>query len=461
MKRIISLFILLPYFAGAQVRDTADYRFTLKQAIAFAYEHQADMQNALLDEKAAHHTVNEFTGIGLPQLNGTIDFTDYIQLPTSFFPDFLSPAVYGILYDEGLVNSVPAANNALLPVKFGTRYNASAGLSASQLIFDGTYVVGLKAAKTYKELTYKSTFVTQAELAEKVSKAYYAVLVNNERLELLTANINRLKKLRDDTRAMYENGFVEKIDADRVELAYNTIVTEKEKTDRLIQLGYLLLKFQIGMQLSVNLSLTDKLADVKLEEAILTNEQFDYAKRPEYSVLQTNQKLQQLLVRKEKFGYLPSLVAFGSLNTAASRNKFDFFDGSQPWFANGLIGAKLSMPLFDGLSRNARVQKNKIELAKVNNTLEQLQTGISLQIASARTGLQNSLASLQTQKKNMELAAEISRITKIKYEQGVGSNLEVVSAESDLKEAQVNYYSALYDALISKVELDKATGSLK
>lgn len=461
MKKYFVLLMLLPGFVKSQTRDTTAYSFSLKDALAFAYSHQVDVLNARLDEKAAKHTVDEYTGIGLPQLNASIDFTDYIQLPTSFLPDFISPSVYGILKDEGLINSIPASNNQLFPVKFGTRYNATAGLSASQLIFDGTYIVGLKAAKTYKELTAKSTFVTQADMADKVSKAYYGVLINIERMELIQANVTRLQKLRNDTKAMYENGFVEKIDADRVELAYNTIQTEKEKTQRLVQLGYLLLKFQMGMDQAVNLTLTDKLSDVKMEEATLSNENFDFARRPEYAVLQTNQKLQTLLIKKEKYGYMPSLVAFGSLNTAANRNEFDLFDASKPWFASGLVGAKLSVPLFDGLSRNARVQKNKLELAKVTNTMTQLQTGISLQIASAKVGLQNSIATLQSQKKNMDLAEEISRITKIKYEQGVGSSLEVVTAESDLKEAQVNYFNALYDAMISKIDLDKATGNLR
>lgn len=464
MKRIFNTLILVSIMQNltvAQQADTASYSFTLQQAIAYTYEHQANLLNARLDEMAAKHTVKDYTGIGLPQINSSIEFIDNVQLPTQFFPDFLSPSVYGILYDEGLISSIPDQNNQQFPVKFGTRYNTTAGISASQLIFDGTYIVGLKAAKTYRELTTRSTLVTQAEIAEKVSKAYYDVLINNERMELLNTNITRLKKLSDDTRAMYDNGFVEKIDADRVELAFNTMVTEKEKTERLIQLGYLLLKFQMGMDLSAKLTLTDKLNDMKLETTGLVNETFDFSRRPEFSVLQTNQKLQHLLVKKERFGYLPSLVAFGNLNTVASRNEFDVFDGSKPWFASGFIGAKLSMPIFDGLSRNARIQKNKIELAKVNNSMSQLKTGIQLEIASARVSLQNGLASLQTQKKNMELAGEISRVTRIKYEQGVGSNLEVVTAESALKEAQVGYLTALYDAMISKIDLDKATGNLK
>jgi len=463
MKKIFSTVILVFILFSrlwAQEKDTASYAFNFQQALSYAYTHQADIVNARLDEKASKHTVNEYKGIGLPQINGTVEFTDYIQLPTSFFPDFLSPSVYGILYNEGLVSSVPQPSNALVPVKFGTRYNATAGITASQLIFDGSYLVGLKAAKTYRELTFKATAVTQADIADKVSKAYYSVLINNERAELLTSNIYRLKKLHDGTKAMLENGFVEKIDADRVELAYNTMVTEKEKTDRLIQLGYLLLKFQMGMDQSAKLTLTEKLENVKLEEAALSNEIYDFNKRPEFAVLQTNQKLQKLLIKREKYSYMPTLAAFGNMNTTAARDEFDFFE-SKPWFASGLIGARLTVPIFDGLSRNARIQKNKIELEKVNNSLTHLEKGISLQIASARVNLQNSIASLESQKKNMELAGEISRVTKIKYEQGVGSNIEVITAETDLKEAQVGYYSALYDALISKIDLDKATGSLK
>lgn len=402
MKKI---FILVLLFTGmitqgrTQARDTSTYQFSLQQAVTYAYTHQADMLNAKLSEKEAKHTVDEYTGIGLPQINSSIEFVDNIQLPTQFLPDFISPSVYGILFDEGLINSLPANESRLFPVKFGVRYNTTAGVSASQLIFDGTYIVGLKAAKTYKELTIKSSLVTKAEVTEKVSKAYYNVLVNNERIELLTANVVRLKKLRDDTKALYENGFVEKIDADRLELAYNSMVTEKEKTTRLIQLGYLLLKFQIGMDINNKIVLTDKLDYLKQAEPAIQNDTYDFTKRPEYVVLQTNQKLQKLLIKKERFGYLPSLVAFGNIGTSASRNEFDILDASKPWFASGFVGAKLSLPIFDGLSRNARLQKNKVALAKVNNSMQQLQTGISLQIESAKVNLQNSIASLQTQKK--------------------------------------------------------------
>jgi len=464
MKKFFSAIILSAVLinnGSAQNKDTSAYQFSLQQALAFAYTHQVDMLNGRLNEDAAKHTVNEYRGMGLPQINGMVDFTDYIQLPTQFLPDFLSPAVYNILRDEGLVTNVPAASGAVVPVKFGTRYNATIGLTATQLLFDGSYLVGLKAAKTYRELTIKSTNVTQAEVAQKVSQAYYGVLINFEVLGQIVSNVARLKKLSDDTKAMLDNGFVESIDYDRVNLSYNTAISEKEKVERRIELGYLLLKFQMGMDMSAKLTLTDKLADIKLEEAALINESFDYTRRPEFAVLQTNQKLQELLIKKEKAMYLPSLAAYGNISTAAARNKFDFTSPDEQWFSSQLIGAKLTMPIFQGSSRYARVQRSKVELAKIDNSMTQLQSGISMEIASAKVTLQNSLATLQTQKKNMDLAEEISRVTKIKYEQGIGSNLEVVNAESDLKDAQVAYYSALYEALISKVDLDKATGNLK
>jgi outer membrane protein len=464
MNRIFITMILLPAFFGqseAQTRDTSAYAFTLQQAMSYAFTHQTAMLNGKLDEDAARYTVNEYRGIGLPQINGSVDFQDNIQLPTQFLPDFLSSSVYGILYNEGLVTTVPPGSDALVPITFGTRYNTTAGITASQLIFDGSYIVGLKAAKTYRELTVKNNTVTQADIADKVSKAYYSVLINNEVLNQINANVARLKKLSEDTRAMFENGFVEKIDASRVELSYNTAVTEKEKVERRIQLGYLLLKFQMGMDMAANLSITDKLEDVKLEEAVLTSENIDYTKRPEYDVLQTNQKLQQLLIRKNKSEYLPTLAAYGNISTSAPRNTFDFVNTSTPWFASGMVGAKLNVPIFQGTSRDARIKKSKVELAKINNSMTQLQLGISLEISTAKVTLQNAFASLQTQKRNMELADEISRVTKIKYEQGVGTNLEVVNAETDLKDAQVAYFTALYEAIISKVDLDKATGTLK
>src|SRR6185436_2593807 len=319
---------------------------------------------------------------------------------------------------------------------------------------------GLKASKTYAELARKNYQQTKIETALQVSKAYYNVLVNAERMDLLNANVERIKKLRDDTKAFFDNGFVEKIDFDRMDITYNNIVTEKTKTEKLLELGKLLLKYQMGMDMNANLTLTDDLKNIKFDESLPADQQTDYTKRIEYSVLQTTQRLQELDLKKNRVAYLPNLVLYGGLSTHAYRFDFDFFDSDKAWYPAAVVGATLSIPIFDGFQKNARIQQSKLNLKKIENNFKSLEQGISLEISTAKVNLQNSILSLETQRKNRELAEEVSRVSKIKYDQGVGSNLEVTTAETSLKEAETNYYSALFDALVAKVDYQKATGAL-
>ncbi|MEP7170838.1 MAG: TolC family protein, partial [Bacteroidota bacterium] len=190
------------------------------------------------------------------------------------------------------------------------------------------------------------------------------------------------------------------------------------------------------------------------------DQQIDYAKRIEYSVLQTSQHLQELDLKKNKYDYLPNLVLYGGLSTHAYRFNFDFFDGDKAWYPTAVVGATLNIPIFDGFQKNSRIAQSKLNLKKIENGFKSLEQGITFETQTAKVSLQNSISSLQTQKKNRELAEEVSRVSKIKYDQGVGSNLEVVTAETSLKEAEINYYSALFDVLVAKVDYQKATGSL-
>ncbi len=264
----------------------------------------------------------------------------------------------------------------------------------------------------------------------------------------------------EDTKAINTSGFVEKIDLDRVTVAYNNLQVEKDKIARLMELGNGLLKFQIGMDQMAKLTLTDKLDDVKMAPDA-ANDKFDYGKRVEFSLMQTQKNLSQLQLKRFKLGYLPNMALYGSASANAFRNKFDFFDTKKGWYPMVVIGARIGVSIFDGLQNQHRIQSWKIEVLKSDNNIRMIQQSIDLEIASSKANLLNATSALETQKKNIELAENIYKTSKIKYEQGVGSSLEVMSAETSLKESQTNYVSALYDALISKVDYDKANGNIK
>ena len=430
----------------SQTKDTSSYSFSLQKSIEFALQNQKDIKNALIDEQIAQKKVNEIAGIGLPQINSSFDLKEFIEIPTSLIP----AEIFG------------GAPGTYAAVKFGTKYNSTAGIDASQLLFSGEYFLGLKASKVYVELSSKSTQRTKIETSATVSKAYYTVLVNEERIKLIDATVSRIKKTLMDTKALLDNGFVEKIDYDRLTVTYNNLLVEQEKIQRLLSLGTYLLKYQMGMDVNANLTLSDKLADVKFDFSnTISSQQFDYEKRVEFGLFQTQYTLAKLDLKRQRLSYLPTAFAYGSLSGSAQRNEFDIFDTDKKWFPTSVIGAKITMPIFSGFQRHSKNQQAKLSLQKAENNIDFIKNSIDLEIASSTAILQNAASSLENQKKNILIAEDVVRVSKLKYEQGVGSNLEMITAETSLKEAQTNYFNALFDALVAKIDFDKANGNLK
>ena len=442
MKKIL---LLLVAFAGiTQVHAQDDNSaFSLKQAIEFAMINQPNVKNAQLDESIAKNKVEEIIGIGTPQINASADINKFIKIPTSFVP----AEFFG------------GSSGEFFAVQFGQAYTASAGITATQLLFDGSYIVGLQASKTYMELSRKSTIQTKTETAVNVSKAYYGALVADASLLIIDANIERVKKLYNDTKALNDNGLVEKIDVDRLELTLNNLKVEKEKVARFKLLSYALLKFQMGFANSKALTLTDKLDESVL---VVTNlaDSIDYTKRPEYGVVNIQRQLQALDLKRMKAGYLPSLVAFGTASANASRNDFNIFNTDYRWFPTVIAGLRLNVPIWDGLQRKSQISQSKLTLQKVDNAMTLMKNGFALDYENAKATYSNNLSSLKIVKKNQDLAKEISRVSKIKYESGIGSSLEVIDAESSVKEADANYFNTLYETIISKIDLDKSTGTI-
>ncbi len=461
MKKIyLTLNTLLIFLNISAQQPDSTYNFSIKQAIDYALQNQKEVVNAQLDAEIAQSKVNETVGMGLPQISASFDLKDYEKIPTQFLPDFISPSVYGILYDENLISQKKDASNKLFPVQFGTRWNATAGITATQLIFEPSYIIGVSASKTYRELFKKNFQRTKIETAVAVTKAYYSVLLMRERKKVLDANIERLKKLHSDTKALYENGFVEKIDVDRLQVAYNNVQSENENFIRLMELSEMTLKFQIGVPQTSTLNVTDTINSEQVKMIQSSTEKTDPSKRIEYSILKTQQQLQAYNVKRYKAQYLPSLVAYGSLNANAQRTEFNIFNSDYRWFPTGIIGATLSLNLFDGAQRESRIRQEKLTLRKVENEVINFENAVTIETTSSRSNLLHAISSLKLQEENLELANSISKTAKLKYDQGVGSNLEVLDAETSLKESQVNYFNALFDAVIAKIELDKALGNL-
>ncbi|NCD72185.1 TolC family protein [Mucilaginibacter agri] len=451
MKNVIKVGLLLcittisSYAQQTTPAVSPSYSFTLADCINYAYEHQDTVRNARLDVKSAEYKVKETTGIGLPQINGSASFLDYVKIPTTLLPgDFFGQP------------------GTFVPVKFGVKYQSNLGLDASQILFDGSYLVGLKASKTYKELSQRNVTRSLIEANVQVTKAYYQVLVSNEAVRLLDANIKQIKEQYDQTIAQNKQGFVEKIDVDRLSVQYNDLVTTRINTLRMLVLNLQMLKFQMGMPIDTELELKDKLEDIKLDESMAmaaTTDTTAYQKRIEYSLYETQLKLNKLDLQRQKSQFLPKLSAIANYTSSYQNNGFSSLYSMQ--FPSSYIGLNLKVPIFTGFQRTNQVKQAQIAIQKTQNDMDNLKNGLNLQTNAARIGYVNGLQSLNNQKHNREVANEVLRVTRIKYQQGVGSSVEVTQAETSLVVADNNYIQGLYNALISKVDLDRAYGRLQ
>lgn len=471
MKRIYQTLIvclIIPLGAVAQTKS-----YTLDDCIRYALENTIDVKNSKVDEKVAESVVKETIGMGLPQIDGSVNVTNNPKLPR-FYSQY-NPDQGGGFVDWTQIPGVKAGDLVAFPNFFQQPNSGSAGLTLNQLIFNTSYLVGLKASNAYKDLAYQTTEQVQIAVIQNVARAYYAVLVNNERISLFDANIARVDSLLRTTRAMNENGFSEQIDVDRIQVNLNNL-----KTDRLVfinsqSLSLLLLKYQMNYPMDQPLEVSGSLADLKINENLFTEYQegWDYKNLIEYRRLTTQKRLQELNIKNKYAASLPSLNGFvnfgystmspslgGIFKTESGVEKTDYY-GPDSWYNYSSIGVTLNVPIFSGFQRSQRLQQAKLNLEKIDNGFISLKQSVDLAIDQNTLTYKNSLETLKSQEENMHLADRVAKVTKIKYEQGVGSNIEVTDAENSLAAAQVNYYNALYNAILSRIDLDRAYGKIK
>ncbi|RYU93285.1 TolC family protein [Emticicia agri] len=434
----------LIFFLICGISAQAQQAFTLQQAIQYGTKNHLSVKNAELDIIGAELTIKQIKASGLPQINGNFSYTYNAIIPTQL--------IDAKNFDPN------APDGAVTKFKFGVPWAGQAGVGVNQLIFDATWLVGLKAAPVYRELARKGVTNSKTAVAENVAKAYYSVLVAEERSKILDLNIARIDSLIKEMRVMNQQGFIEKLDLDRLEVQRNNLLTETQKVKNLIILSQTLLKFQMGMKLDEPIVLSDKLADVDIKPfTMLEFQAVDYAGRIEYSTLMVQRQL--MLFDKERIqkGVLPKFSFNGSLGAGHSNTRFNPFER---WFGSSALTLGIQIPIYDSGLRKIQLQQQDLALTKLDYNALLLRESFDLQAKTASINIRNGLESLTVQQRNLDLAQEVVRVTKIKYQAGQGTNIEVVNAESALKEAQTNYFAALYDVLIAKVDLDKALGKL-
>ena len=458
MKIMIKYILILCVTQGL-----SQNQFTLDEAIEYALSKSSDMKLAAMDVREAESKIKEFRSIGLPQVNAGVDYNYYIYAPVNPVPDFITPAIYGVLEQE-FPNEVsaPMTDPEIFEFSFFTKHNLSAKVDASMLLFDGSYLVGLRAAKLYKELTAKSAAVKEEEIIAKVTKAYMNILIMDENKKTLEKNQSSINQSLTEAQAYYDNGFIEQLEVSRISLSQETVSAEIEKINQAIIISKDLLKFQMNYPLDQTISLTEDLMTLvekmSIEEVQMT-EEIDYTKKAQYDQILMGRELNALNLERIKKGYLPSLSARAGVTESLQRNKL--FDNEEiGWLPTVYAGLAMNIPIVDGQRKKSLIEQAEIELDRNELQQREFERVIQMEVYQARNTFKNAKKSLENKKRILEVNEDIYNKTTIKFREGVGSSIEVIQAENGLFAAQSEYISALYDLLITKTDLDLALGNL-
>ena len=443
MKRAfyaIPVLVCLIVFSAVNAHTQTEHRFSLREALDYAYENNYDILSSYKDIEAAEQQVKEYMAIGFPQLNAGVSYTDYIALPTmiipagSFEPD--SPEQ---------------------EIQFGTRYNAMAEANASQLIFDGKYIVGVQASKRLFEKTQQQFIKNKLDMYEAVSAAYYRVLVAEDTKNILDSTMKYMENMLYETRITYEAGFAEETDVDQLQLIVSDLEANIILTETQVEIAYAYLKFLCGIEIEGSVVVTDELDDLlaQVNVSALLNDNFNYENNIDYRLLKTQQQIAQLQLKLEKSEYLPSLSAFINVQTQAQRPSWNFLDTGEKWYGSSFWGVEMSIPIWSSGIRSSRVQQARINIDKLKIADKQLRTGLTIQVQTAQSEFNNAYLIMMNKSLAMNTAEKILRITSEKYKEGISSSLDLLQANNQFLTNTSDYIIAMQEVLIKKLALEK------
>jgi outer membrane protein TolC len=465
LKGLVAASVL--FIGGSRAQSDSmpgKHAFTLKQAIDYARKNNVQVKNALLDIQRQQQVNREVTAMAYPHLNASISTVFNPGIVTTVLPNFISPSTYQVLINEGVRNGsgnpiqMPA-DFGFIEAQFGTRYSANAAVSLNQILFDGQVFVGLLARKATIEFATQNAAVTEEMIVANVAKVYYQLVVSRTQVELIDSNLALLEKNLRDTRILYENGFREKLDVDKTEVQLSNLRTERNKVMNQVSNGYYGLKLLMGMPVADELILTDRLAESFVLDGALQAEAYKYEERKDYQYAQIGKRLNEYNLRRYKLSQIPTFSMSAVYAKNAQRSTWNFL-GRGDWFTISNINLNLAVPIFNGFVTKSRIQQSRIDLRKTENQIDALKNSIDREVASAKNNFTSALERLNVQRRNQSLAEQVYQNTKKKYEIGTGSQIEINVAQTDLKAAQTNYITALYDAVISKIDYLQATGKL-
>ena len=434
--------VMTPGFFSSLVhaQSAAVREFSLQSVQKYAVDYSYETKRSQLDILVARKKMRETLLTGFPQLYSTIGYMNNLELATVLIPNIFEGD-----FDEKI------------PIQFGTQHNASVNFVLNQLVFNGSYIVGLKASKIYRQLADQNHERTQLDVLETVTNTYYLILVAEESERILISNIENLEKTHYEIRERYKEGFVAETDADLVQISVIKLKNSLQTIVRQKEIGYQLLKFQMGLDLNEQIVLTDKLEDIlqQIDISETGGAEFDFQQNIDYKLLETQEKLSEMALKNEKAQYYPTISAFYSFQWNAFRDAFTFFNFKEDWYRTQVLGLNISIPVFRSGVQKAKVAQASIALEQAQNTKIQASQGLAVEAASARSTLDSAYENYLNTKENVELSKKVYDTTLIKYNEGVASSLDLTQANDKYLVAQSDFIQAMSGLLTAKNKLDR------
>lgn len=462
MNKYIFILALFAFTISLKAQEKS-MQLSLKEAIDFALENSYNTKAARNDINSAKEKVWETTTIGLPQINAKVDYQNFLKQPVSLLPaaafDNTSSVVETVEdYFDIQANRDPASPDGFIPVIFGTEQSINASVTLTQLLFDGSYLVGLQASKTFLKISKQAEEKTELLTREAVVNAYGNVLVTEKTIVILKRNIKILQKNFNDAQKIYENGFNEEEDVEQLEITLGNLKNQLNRVLRMKEIAYQMLNLSLGNPTNTQLILTDSL-DGLAENNInlnLIGTAFNYSNHIDFKISENDRETKRLMMRLEQSKALPSLSAFVNYGTQAFSDSFSFFNSNQQWFQSSLLGVSLNVPIFSSFSRKSRTAQAKIALETADLRLEETKQRLSLLAKKAKNDYQFSIESYQTSKRNMALAERIEKKQRIKFFEGISSSFDLLQAQNQLYAQQQNYTQSMLDVIAKKATLENA-----
>jgi outer membrane protein TolC len=427
--------LILAFFLSLVVSAQESKSYSLEETIEYAIANSYQNRTAVNDIKAAEKRKWETTTIGLPQVDAKIDYINNLKQQ---FP--------GVDFNQDGV------------VDFGARQSITATATLKQLLFDGSYLVGLQAAKTYLKISNQAKEKTELSTREAVINAYGNILVTEKSIEIILRNKKVNDRLLKGARAGYENGLAEQEDVEQFEITEGTIKSSIKNANRMKEIAYQMLNLTMGNEINTKLTLTDTLDDLVLSNTDLSllAQDFDLNNHIDFKIAENSRESNRLLMQLERSKALPSLSAFVNYSKIANSEKFTFFSSSQSWIPTSVFGVSLNVPVFSSLGRSAKTAQAQIALENSDIQLEEIRQRLNLQVQQAQSNYQLSIENYETAKNNLGLAERIENKQQIKFKEGVSTSYELLQAQNQLYGQQNNYVQAMLNIIANKAKLENA-----